>query len=336
MNICNSLNLKMSKKEKCNNRYDFIDNAKGIALLFVISWHCYFSIFPQPIYTEWVLPFFFIVMGCFYKHNLTIREIIAKKANGLLIPWIIFSIPAIVLAAIGIKGFDINKVYDPYSCILGPCWFLICMFWAYIIYWGLNEMIRQFTSKHQSIWLMFACGLVTTISWSMNYISIANHRALFPLFLSAAFTCIIFVGIGQLQKNIILNTPLFSLKNLFIVMAFIMVIYISVFFGANKPFNPMWNETDQPVVLAFICAIAGSYIAIQLSRVIPSFFCWIGRNTIPLLCIHYYPTQLLLNYYPEMGAMLRYIIVLIISLPLTYLASQCFPVVNGKGQLIKI
>ena len=128
------------------HRFDHIDNAKGLALLLVISWHCFFNIFPHPVFTEWVLPYFFIVMGLFYKHNLPFKKLIFKKANGLLIPWAILSVPAILLAVIGVKGFELRKCINPYLCI-GPSWFLICMFWSYLIYWCLNELVCRYVKN---------------------------------------------------------------------------------------------------------------------------------------------------------------------------------------------
>lgn len=236
---------------KNNIRYDFIDNTKGIALLLVISWHCYFSIFPHPVFSEWVLPFFFIVMGCFYKHQSSLSALLVKKANGLLVPWIILSFSAVILASTGVKGFEFERLYNPYLCVLGPCWFLICMFWSYIIFWFLTESVRKIVRTNLNFWLFLSCIVVLSFSWSMNYISISGHRVLFPLFLSAALTCNIFVGIGHCFKELIINTPLYSLKNGIVILVSLIICSFVVSIGGGKSFNPQWNDTDQPHNLCY-------------------------------------------------------------------------------------
>lgn len=317
-------------------RYDFVDNAKGLALLIVISWHCYAGLFPHTVFSQWVLPFFFIVMGFFYRHNLGLKQLAVKKANGLLVPWVIFAAPAVVLGLFGVKGFDIHKVYNPYYMILGPSWFLISMFWSYLIYWCLNSLTLRRFGKRQRECLLLLCAVVFGLSWSMNYINIAGHRAVFPFFLSSALTCTVFVGIGAYFKGLFLETPLISMKNGVMLLSCISVCFISVCFGGGKAFNPLWNQTNQPVLLVIPCSVAGSYVALQFCRILPKAFKWIGENTIPVLCIHYYPTLILSNYYPDINPWLKYMIVLITTLPLTYLVCKYLPAANGKVEIFKI
>ena len=115
---------------------------------------------------------------------------------------------------------------------------------------------------------------------------------------------------------------------------FLVIDCVTVYLGGGKSFNPMWNSTEQPIVLAVICALAGSYIAIWVCRIVPNIFSWIGKNTIPLLCVHFYPTTILQNY-TDLKNWQIYIIVLCLSLPMTFLISRYIPVANGKSKLIK-
>lgn len=260
---------------------------------------------------------------------------IVKKTDRLLLPWLLLSIPAVLFAICNIKGFDLSNLYYPYENILGPTWFLVCTFWCYLVLWCINEYIPRLVNNHENEWKLLLTVLISAFSWSMNYLSLFGHRVILPFFLSAAFTCMVFVGTGQYFKKWILDTPLFSIKNIIVILVSITICYAIVFLGGGKSFNPMWNETDQPVLYAILCAVFGSYLAIQFCRIIPNYFTWIGRNTISVLVIHYYPTQLLLSYIPDMQAWLRYSLVIMISLPLAYLVSKYLPTANGKGTVIR-
>ena len=67
-----------------------IDIARGIAILFVVSWHCRVGNFGV---TMWVMPLFFFIMGVFYHTPISLKLQIRKKTNQLLIPFVIWSIP---------------------------------------------------------------------------------------------------------------------------------------------------------------------------------------------------------------------------------------------------
>lgn len=60
-----------------------IDIARGIAILFVVSWHCRVGNFGV---TMWVMPLFFFIMGVFYHTPISLKLQIRKKTNQLLIP----------------------------------------------------------------------------------------------------------------------------------------------------------------------------------------------------------------------------------------------------------
>lgn len=215
-------------------RFEYVDNAKGLALLCVVSWHCYFDLFPHTVFTIWVLPIFFIVMGLFYKHNLSLKGLVVKKANGLLIPWLFFSFPAVILACIGVRGFETRYIYSPYYCILENSWFLICIFWSYVIYWVLYSIICRYFKNNIDECVLIACCIISAISWiTTNYFTVAGHKLILPFYLSCSLTCVIFVGIGSTFKNIFTDLSLLSMKNVMLSSASLMVVIVSVGLGGG-------------------------------------------------------------------------------------------------------
>ena len=76
-------------------RYDYIDIARGLAMLVVINWHI--LDIHNPWTDAWVMPIFFLIMGVFYKQEETIKVILKKKINTILVPHFFFSIAAFII-----------------------------------------------------------------------------------------------------------------------------------------------------------------------------------------------------------------------------------------------
>lgn len=125
-------------------RYEYIDEARGLAMIIIISWH---TIGIHSSLTDaWTMPIFFFIMGLFYKQENTFFELVKKKSKALLFPLIVFSIPAFILNIIqdGIKDTFIT-IINPYKCMNGPSWFLVCTFWCYLLYWSINSLFHKKT-----------------------------------------------------------------------------------------------------------------------------------------------------------------------------------------------
>ena len=191
-------------------RYVYIDNARALALLAVIGWHFYFG--PNNYLTVWVLPVFFIIMGVFYKHDMSLLSLVVKKANGLIVPWVLFALPACLLSLFGMGCYPLEKIYNPYACINGPSWFLLCMFWSYLLFWIICELSSKIFRQYDRIGMLVIALLVTVCSYLSGQTYIMGHRVVLPLFMSASATCIMFVAIGYILKPLFLDNNRFSAK----------------------------------------------------------------------------------------------------------------------------
>lgn len=77
-------------------RYSFIDEAKALAMLVVVSWHV---LGIHSSWTDsWTMPIFFLIMGLFYKQDTSFKLMILKKFNTLMIPLVFCSILAFILS----------------------------------------------------------------------------------------------------------------------------------------------------------------------------------------------------------------------------------------------
>ena len=126
-----------------------IDIARGIAILFVVSWHCRVGNFGV---TMWVMPLFFFIMGVFYHTPISLKLQIRKKTNQLLIPFVIWSIPYFIYYLFTKPFLAFVKMWlNPYEIMNGPSWFLLCMFECYIIYYGIKKIEVEYRGGIDSV-----------------------------------------------------------------------------------------------------------------------------------------------------------------------------------------
>ena len=93
-----------NKIKKINNRIEWIDTLRGLAMFFVVWGH----LFPS---NKWILrkyiysfhmPLFFFISGLTYKENanMSFKELIKKLFKRLIIPYIAINIFAILIRLI--------------------------------------------------------------------------------------------------------------------------------------------------------------------------------------------------------------------------------------------
>lgn len=314
-------------------RYAYIDNTRALALFAVIGWHCYFG--PNNYLTVWVLPVFFIIMGLFYKHQIGLKSLVVKKVNGLIVPWILFSIPAIVLSIFKLDCYPLEKVYNPYACINSPSWFLLCMFWCYLLFWMICELSSKVFKNNSRIGVLVLSAIVTALGYYSGQMHIMGHRVVLPLFISASATCLFFVALGYSFKSLFLDNEVMSKKIVSLTVVCLVLNIISVALGGGKSFNPQWNQTEQPLWLVYVNATTASYIVFQICKWLPLPLTKIGSASLVLLCTHGYIYIPLMHFFPEIDKALLYLVCVGVSVPATLLIYKYYPLLSGKAQIVK-
>ncbi len=134
------------------NRLQYIDIARGIAIICIILGHLGISQINRIVFTFHV-PIFFFITGFFTNTALSIKEFIKHKIKTLIVPYIFTCLVIILLATIEYRIFVDSKaamgaftewtyaaIYgagDSYSYpfhikAIGALWFLLATFWASI------------------------------------------------------------------------------------------------------------------------------------------------------------------------------------------------------------
>ena len=91
-----------------NKRIEYLDMARGIAILAIVLGHIYATNFVKVWICSFHVALFFIISGCLikYKDNQQISLIIKSRIKNILIPYILFGIAYIGIEFI-LNNFDI-------------------------------------------------------------------------------------------------------------------------------------------------------------------------------------------------------------------------------------
>ena len=160
----------MEKKK----REEFIDIAKGIAILCVIIGHTWKNAYPADkrlmvfIYS-FHMPLFFILSGwCLKSTDVKISSVIVKKIKQLVVPYVVINFirtmimsPELFLktefwrSLFYAAGRDMQKGIDgkPVSQI-GMTWFLMSLFMCQILYLCVKKISEEY---EVSMWLLIIC-----------------------------------------------------------------------------------------------------------------------------------------------------------------------------------
>lgn len=141
---------KTASQSTTKPRIQFIDLAKGICILLVLIDHC--GIQTGVWINHLRMPLYFILSGLFYKDYGSFMELVRKKTNNLIIPFITFYGIGLLYAfsidvichndlasyAISVPEFLHDGPINNYAL-----WFLLVLFWSNLLFWGISSIIRQ-------------------------------------------------------------------------------------------------------------------------------------------------------------------------------------------------
>ena len=284
----------MQEKILDNKRLQYIDIAKGIAMICIILGHMGNANINRVVFTFHV-PIFFFITGYFISDKCEVNIFVRNKVRTLIIPYLITCFAIVIIATlqgaicgdaiVEIKKWSYASVYgagDSYTNPfyipgIGAIWFLLATFWGSIflrISLNFNKYIRLF-----SIAVIFAIGYYSRkLFW-------------FPLSIQAGACATLFMYMGNLlnlTKDILKEIPN-EVKKFGI--GFAMVTWY--FF--IKDFQSFWLvhcDIGRGIVDIFgsMCACA---MVILISRTIEiktkkisNVLAYLGRYSLLILCVH--------------------------------------------------
>lgn len=271
------------------NRIQFIDFAKGVCIILVVLGHLVPAIHENFTFVLcFGMPLFFCLSGLFFKDYGGFKNLIVKKFNTILIPFVAWYLIAYDIYYLG-RTVTRSTVASPYHIwdILTsndiyniPIWFLLCLFWCNVQF----AIIKIFAKSDTTIGI--GVLIVACLGWGMSFFNVFNF-----LYIGSAMSCLPFFYMGYALKRTQILYPSQSKKVDFIIMCFCLIIACLIAFLADEPPRLFYYKniiSYGNALQIYSCAamfVVGILLLCKFIGHIP-FVSWLGRYSIIVLVTH--------------------------------------------------
>ena len=280
-------------------RFEAMDCAKGLAMVSVIVGHS--PSIPDLLRRfcfTFHMPFFFFASGFFSKEEGLSRQYVRKQFKSLVVPYCATSIILVALmtlkAAFGPAPLIPTFTSWTLACLygsggvfpgmpdgviaVGAIWFLLALFWAKLFLAAVHK------TGHPTVWVLglFALGLKT------------KEFVWLPFSIQAGMCACLFLYIGQRFKSsasVVEGQGKLAIRLPAILWACLAFCWVYCILHAGHLY--MVSNTYENGVLDILGGISGSLCLIKLCGLLCAYgpriarpLMWLGRNTLPILCMH--------------------------------------------------
>lgn len=314
--------------DKSNKRLDYLDMAKGVAIICVMLGH----IMTTNQFKVWICSFhvvlFFIISGCLLNYtnatNKDVKLFIKNKIRTIILPYFIFSIIYVILNYM-ILGFNTeslkwNIIYTliMYGC--GALWFLPTLFIAEISLLLIYKILKNKISIIISVMLLVAISFGITL-FKYNIIMLIVIRGIIALG---------FLTIGYYSFNYIKEL---NINNLIL----IALIGISFILSQMNGMVDLWQLKFNNIFLYLIVSLSGSLSIILILKNFSSIkiLNYFGINSLILMCTHQNIMELIkkasgYSFEGYISSILLLIVILIIEIPIIYIINNYLSFMIGN------
>jgi len=273
------------------NRINYIDYAKGLAILCVLLGHMEISpVIKHSIYS-FHMPLFFILSGYFLKRQEINKSVIVKNFKALMIPyfvigggmclWQLFTnyeaftkLGTSSLASLLLVGCRING--EEIICFVGAIWFLWVLF--------LSKIYTQYMLKWK-----YGGGIICIVAIFSMFFTKLTHIVP-PLGILQSLTVSVFLLMGFMfkEKNIF-NKHIKTVVYCFMfVIAIVLMTRTAVALRVNNlPFNIFSCVISSYISYVIIKGLwMFDQITLPGTKQIKSFLAFCGKNSLAFLCVH--------------------------------------------------
>lgn len=279
---------------EAKKRIEFIDLAKGICILLIIVGHSGVEV-DYPGLSAMRTPLYLTLSGLFFKDYGGFINLLIRKTNKILIPFLFFYIASYLLFYLfnalfpGLIVSDARGIFDVFTQIQyfnGPLWFLLAIFWDNILFGAIHLNIKSEWIRAVAVLLIGVCGII-----------LYNKNVLLPCCLDASFVCLPFFYFGYLLKrsDILLPSRYDRYNPLFALTLFAMAYHIDTYSHPVLFFHDREISGNMfAVIFLPLTSVVGLLMLCKAIKRLPviSYF---GRYSIIPLCTHhliYRPVQL--------------------------------------------
>lgn len=188
-----------------NKRFDYLDIAKGLGILFVVWAHIMLTGLSHQMIYAFHMPLFFLLSGMLFqrkKYN-SFLQFVKKRAERLLVPYVLWSVVTWCVWALFryVRHDEVASYWMPllqtfiaqgsgeFIVHNSALWFIPCLFLVEILYFGislLNVSLR--------LLICFGCA---GLSFLLGSIFGSDYWFLLPWNVDAALIALPFYGVGN-------------------------------------------------------------------------------------------------------------------------------------------
>lgn len=284
-----------SPSKQASKRIDWIDIAKGIGMICVISGHTIKNPVLRGTIFSFHMPLFFILAGYTFHHSNNAKIFGRKTYHSFVqlavLGYILFFTRLLLAVPVLKESIDVEAL--PYALlyfsgnplpgqksqlIAGMVWFLLVLFVCRVLYDAIGFI-------HNNILNRFI--IIGFFIWG---VSLGIHGYWLPFSLDIGFACLIYFLVGEhiRLKGDIEEKSGKWLKESFALWALLLI--AEAMLCRNFLELAARRYTFPPISIS--CSVAGSLfiicVSIQLQNErIARFLKYIGKNSIVLFCVHY-------------------------------------------------
>lgn len=275
------------------NRKEYIDIARGIAIILMAIGHLGLKNSLTQIIYSFHMPLFFVLSGMTIKHESDLRRYLNKRIKRLVVPYLLF---ALIFSNPEFTAW-IYVLYGSRNSISlagssTPLWFLPCLFVADFIFQLLLRLHKYAGGGITKCFITFISTCVLAILGLL--LSRVNVIRLgLPLSLDIALIALPFMCFGWLIGQ---KSDIKIKKSVLSVLLFGAVVLVFILYRYNLPISLTqgFNHVELSigavgiVPLFYFCALLGSFAVVAISFLIQKFYVLseMGKNTLTCLGIH--------------------------------------------------
>lgn len=286
----------------------WMDIAKAFGILIVLIVHGGLSLGPVTFFGGmFYMPVFFVLAGMTFKRREeeSFGAFVKKKTRRLLAPYFAYNLflflfffvkDSLLVGKVSLDSFfpllgilysrnclfRMDAVHNIYfmQILNAPTWFLTGLFVSLIVFWVLMEAAKGELRK-----LYIMNGGVLLLAVLLHYFC----PILLPWSIDCALYAVSFLTIGRALQEYGWVERLYKspLRLLLLAAAFVGLSYV------NGSVNMSLGEYGHSMVLYLVVGSLGSLLCMELSlfvekhiRSLSGVLAWLGRHTVPVLCLH--------------------------------------------------
>lgn len=324
--------------ELVKKRIEFIDLAKGVCILMVIITHI--TYFEIPGLQTMRMPLYYILSGLFFKDYGGLIQLLLKKVNKLLIPFLFFYISSYLLFYLfnsiepGLIKTEASGIFDVFTqrqWFNGPVWFLLSLFWLNLMFGIISLNVKN---------EIYRCIVVLIIGCLGGIL--AQCQIFTPCVIGSSMTAFPFFYLGYILKKTSLLYP--NKYDRFILPFSAVLFLISIVISKWTHYPKIgfyYNEVSGSWIANIVISICSVFAVLFLCKMLKRlpFVSYFGRYSIIPLCTHhliYRPVKVFLMHFDIMNNVLLVVITILICWACIPLCRKYLPYVTAQKDLIKI